>query len=119
MRTAVYPGTFDPITNGHTDLMQRATRLFDRLILAVAANPAKQPLFGLEQRLALAKAALPDLPNVEVCSFDNLLVDFVQQREADVILRGLRAVSLPFDLLKPTVPPSKQRHSRFLGTTAS
>ena len=93
MRTAVYPGTFDPITNGHTDLMQRATRLFDRLILAVAANPAKQPLFGLEQRLALAKAALPDLPNVEVCSFDNLLVDFVQQREADVILRGLRAVS--------------------------
>jgi len=93
MKTAVYPGTFDPVTNGHSDLIRRASRLFDRLIVAVAANPAKQPRFDLTQRLALIKAALPDLPNVEVCSFDNLLVNFVQQRGAGVILRGLRAVS--------------------------
>jgi len=93
MKTAVYPGTFDPVTNGHSDLIRRASRLFDRLIVAVAANPAKQPRFDLTQRLALINAALPDLPNVEVCSFDNLLVNFVQQRDAGVILRGLRAVS--------------------------
>ena len=93
MKTAVYPGTFDPVTNGHSDLIRRASRMFDRLIVAVAANPAKQPRFDLAQRLSLIKAVLPDLPNVEVCSFDNLLVDFVQQRDAEVILRGLRAVS--------------------------
>ncbi len=93
MKTAVYPGTFDPVTNGHGDLIRRASRLFGRLIVAVAANPAKQPRFDLAQRLSLIKAVLPDLPNVEVCSFDNLLVDFVQQRDAEVILRGLRAVS--------------------------
>jgi pantetheine-phosphate adenylyltransferase len=93
MKTAVYPGTFDPITNGHTDLVQRAARLFGRVIVAVAANPGKTPAFPLERRVTLAREVLADLPNVEVCSFDTLLVDFLHQRGADVILRGLRAVS--------------------------
>jgi pantetheine-phosphate adenylyltransferase len=93
MKTAVYPGTFDPITNGHTDLVQRAARLFDRVIVAVAANPGKAPAFALEQRVGLARTVLAGLPNVEVRSFDSLLVDFLHQRGADVILRGLRAVS--------------------------
>lgn len=91
--TAVYPGTFDPITNGHTDLVERAARLFDRVILAIAASPAKQPAFDLDQRTGLAGEALAHLPNVEVCSFDGLLVDFVRTQGAQVILRGLRAVS--------------------------
>ena len=93
MTTAVYPGTFDPVTNGHSDLVRRASRLFDRLIVAVAANPAKQPQFDLAQRMSLISAVLADLPNVEICSFDNLLVDLARDRGADVILRGLRAVS--------------------------
>jgi pantetheine-phosphate adenylyltransferase len=93
MKTAVYPGTFDPITNGHTDLVQRAARLFDRVVVAIAANPGKAPAFPLEQRVTLAREVLAGLPNVEVCSFDNLLVDFLHQRGADIILRGLRAVS--------------------------
>ena len=93
MKTAVYPGTFDPITNGHTDLVQRAARLFDRVIVAVAANPGKAPAFALESRVGLARTVLAGLPNVEVCSFDSLLVDFLHQRAADIILRGLRAVS--------------------------
>ena len=93
MQTAVYPGTFDPITNGHSDLIQRAARLFERVIVAVAASSGKQPAFPLDQRVALAGDVLAGLPNVEVCSFDILLVDFMRQREAGVILRGLRAVS--------------------------
>ncbi|MFP5504959.1 MAG: pantetheine-phosphate adenylyltransferase [Gammaproteobacteria bacterium] len=93
MKTAVYPGTFDPITNGHTDLVQRAARLFDRVIVAVAANPGKAPAFALEQRVGLARTVLAGLANVEVCSFDSLLVDFLHRREASIILRGLRAVS--------------------------
>lgn len=93
MKIAVYPGTFDPITNGHTDLVQRAARLFGRVIVAVAANTGKTSAFSLERRVALAQEVLADLPNVEVCSFDTLLVDFLHQRGADVILRGLRAVS--------------------------
>lgn len=93
MKTAVYPGTFDPITNGHTDLVQRAARLFGHVIVAVAANPGKAPAFATEQRVSLAESALADLPNVEVCSFDTLLVDFLHQKGAAVILRGLRAVS--------------------------
>ena len=93
MRTAVYPGTFDPVTNGHTDIVRRAASLFDRVIVAVSASPAKQPRFDLTRRLSLLEVVLPKLPNVEVCSFDTLLVDFAQQRDAQVILRGLRAVS--------------------------
>ena len=90
---AVYPGTFDPITNGHTDLVQRASRLFDHVIVAIAANPAKAPLFDLEQRVAMARTVLADINNVEVCGFSDLLVDYATQKNANVILRGLRAVS--------------------------
>ncbi len=93
MTIAIYPGTFDPITNGHTDLVHRARRIFDRVIVAVAANPGKGPVFTLEERVGLAREALADLENVEVCAFDTLLVDFVRSRKARVILRGLRAVS--------------------------
>ncbi|MDE2089835.1 MAG: pantetheine-phosphate adenylyltransferase [Gammaproteobacteria bacterium] len=93
MTTAVYPGTFDPITNGHTDLIQRASRLFDLVIVAVAANPTKRPAFSLEERVNLARTALAGVPGVEVCGFDSLLAHFVKSRGAGVILRGLRAVS--------------------------
>ena len=93
MITAVYPGTFDPITNGHSDLVRRASNLFDHIILAVAKNPGKNPAFDLDQRLVLVNTVLKGIENVEICAFDNLLVDFVQQRGANVILRGLRAVS--------------------------
>lgn len=91
--TAVYPGTFDPITHGHTDLVQRAARLFDKVIVAVAARSNKNVAFTLDERVALAGEVLGHLPNVEVCGFDNLLMEFTRQRGAQVILRGLRAVS--------------------------
>jgi pantetheine-phosphate adenylyltransferase len=91
--TAIYPGTFDPITNGHTDLIERASRLFDRVIVAVAVNPGKQPMFSLDERVYLATRVLDHLGNVEVSGFDTLLVDYVRERGAQVILRGLRAVS--------------------------
>lgn len=91
--TAVYPGTFDPITNGHSDLIQRAARLFDRVVVGVAANPTKRPVFDITERVALAEAVLGDLPHVEVQGFDCLLIDFVHAQGAGVILRGLRAVS--------------------------
>lgn len=90
---AVYPGTFDPITNGHSDLVQRAAGLFDRVIVGIAANPSKTPLFDLEQRVDMAEQVLSTFENVEVCGFSELLVDFVKARDAKVILRGLRAVS--------------------------
>lgn len=90
---AVYPGTFDPITNGHSDLVQRAAGLFDRVIVAIAANPGKTPLFDLAQRVAMAERVLSDFDNVEVCGFSDLLVHFVKSKDAKVILRGLRAVS--------------------------
>ena len=90
---AVYPGTFDPITNGHSDLVQRAAGLFDHVIVAIAANPGKTPLFDLEQRVAMARQVLSGFENVEVCGFSDLLVDFAASRKAKVLLRGLRAVS--------------------------
>jgi pantetheine-phosphate adenylyltransferase len=90
---AVYPGTFDPITNGHTDLVRRACRLFDRVVLGVAANPKKAPFFTLDERVALARTALRMLDNFEVCGFDGLLVDFAREHGARAVLRGLRAVS--------------------------
>ena len=90
---AVYPGTFDPITNGHADLVARACRLFDRVIIAVADNPKKRPMFSLEERIALAEAVFADHEQVTVAGFSGLLVDFVHARQAQVILRGLRAVS--------------------------
>ncbi len=91
--TAIYPGTFDPITLGHSDLVCRAARLFDRVIVAVAPNASKQAVFSLDERLTMARTVLAEYPNVEVCSFDGLLVEFARQRGASVILRGLRAVS--------------------------
>ena len=91
--TAIYPGTFDPITNGHSDIIERAARLFKKVIVAVASNPKKSPAFSLEERIAMEQSALEGLDNVEVCGFDSLLADYVQQRGAQVILRGLRAVS--------------------------
>ena len=93
MKTAVYPGTFDPITNGHTDLVERAARLFDRVIVAVAKSPGKTPAFSLDERVGLATEVLAHLPNVEVSSFDCLLVEYLRQQQGQVILRGLRAVS--------------------------
>ena len=90
---AVYPGTFDPVTNGHSDLVQRASKLFDRVIVAIAANPAKTPLFSLDSRVAMATEVFTGIENVEVCGFSDLLVDFARQCNASVILRGLRAVS--------------------------
>ncbi|MEW7974310.1 MAG: pantetheine-phosphate adenylyltransferase [Candidatus Thiodiazotropha endolucinida] len=93
MITAVYPGTFDPITNGHSDLVRRASDLFDHVILAIAKNNGKNPAFDLDQRKKLVERVLKGVHNVEIRVFDNLLVDFVQECNANVILRGLRAVS--------------------------
>lgn len=90
---ALYPGTFDPITNGHTDLVRRACRLFERVIVGVASNADKHPLFTMDERVVMAKDILSEFPSVEVVGFDNLLVDFVQQKNATVIIRGIRAVS--------------------------
>jgi pantetheine-phosphate adenylyltransferase len=91
--TAVYPGTFDPFTNGHADLVRRALRLFPRLILAVAGNPQKAPLFSLEERLAIIREGTADLDRLELDSFDMLTVDYVRMKGARVIVRGVRAVS--------------------------
>ncbi len=90
---AVYPGTFDPVTNGHSDLVARASKLFDKVIVAIAASPSKAPLFELEQRIQMAEQVLADCSNVQVCGFSDLLVDFVRANNANVILRGLRVVS--------------------------
>lgn len=92
-RVVIYPGTFDPITLGHVDLIKRAARLFERLILAVSVSTWKSPLFTLEERLAMARTLAADMPHVEVDSFDGLLVDYVRQKKAHVVLRGLRAFS--------------------------
>jgi pantetheine-phosphate adenylyltransferase len=93
MRTVIYPGSFDPLTNGHLDLIHRAAKLFDRVIVAVARNDGKSPLFSLAQRLELVAHAIEHLPNVSADSFDGLLVDYVEQREGHAVIRGLRAVS--------------------------
>lgn len=93
MNIVAYPGTFDPITNGHSDLVERASKLFDRVIVAVAESPKKQPLLPLEQRVDLARRSLSHLSNVEVVGFSGLLANFLRKHDANVILRGLRAVS--------------------------
>jgi pantetheine-phosphate adenylyltransferase len=93
MRSVVYPGTFDPITNGHSDLVSRASKLCDRVLLAVARDVAKQPTFEIEQRVALARAVCAGMDNVEVVAFSGLLVDFARRMRVHVIMRGLRAVS--------------------------
>lgn len=93
MNTALYPGTFDPITMGHTDLVGRAAKLFDRVVVAVAASPKKNPAFSLEQRVELAQQVLKQYPNVEVVGFSTLLAHFADEVGANILLRGLRAVS--------------------------
>ena len=90
---AIYPGTFDPITNGHVDLVSRALRHFDRVIIAIAGSTGKATCFTLDERVSLARTALADLDNIDVLGFDGLLVKFAQEQGAGVILRGLRAVS--------------------------
>ncbi len=117
MNTAIYPGTFDPITNGHSDLVDRAARMFDRIVLAVAASPKKQPMLPLEQRVELARTALAHLPNVEVIGFDCLLADLVREQNANIILRGLRAVSdfeFEFQLANMNRKLAPQAESLFL-----
>lgn len=91
--TAIYPGTFDPITNGHLDLIVRASKLYSKVVVAVAVNRGKTPLFSLEERVSLVKEVVNNLANVQVTGFGNLLVDCAREQGADVILRGLRAVS--------------------------
>ena len=93
MNIVIYPGTFDPITNGHTNIVERASKIFDKVIIAVAASPKKKPLFELDTRVNLAKQVLAHLPNIEVIGFDGLLADFIQENNANVILRGVRAVA--------------------------
>lgn len=93
MITAIYPGTFDPITNGHIDLVRRAAKLFDKVVISIAMSARKQPLFTLEERVSLAQQALRDVPNVEVEGFEGLLADYAKQRGATVLIRGVRAVA--------------------------
>ena len=93
MRTIVYPGTFDPITIGHVDLVERACRLFDRVVVAIASSERKRPLFSLEERIGLCEAALGHIRNVEIVGFDILVVKFLRERKGCAVLRGLRAVS--------------------------
>src|SRR5690349_7958081 len=93
MRTAIYPGSFDPLTNGHLDVLQRATKLFDKVIVAIAKSESKHPLFSLEERVELVRKAIRGLRNVEADSFDGLLVEYASRRKASAVVRGLRAVS--------------------------
>ena len=92
-RIAIYPGTFDPVTNGHIDIIRRALSIFDKLIVSVALNPRKNPLFSIEQRVGFIKQGLEDLEHIEILPFDNLLTDFAKENNASVIIKGLRAVS--------------------------
>jgi pantetheine-phosphate adenylyltransferase len=92
-RVAVYPGTFDPITLGHLDIIRRGTHLVDRLVVGVTTNPSKSPMFAVEERVAMVRRELSDLPSVEVVEFNSLLMDFAEAQGASLILRGLRAVA--------------------------
>ena len=92
-RNAVYPGTFDPITNGHTDLVRRAAGIFNRVVVAIAANPGKTPMFTLQERVDMARRVLAEVPNVEVVGYKGLTVDFAREHKLTVVVRGLRAVS--------------------------
>lgn len=92
-RVAVYPGTFDPITNGHQDLVRRASGIFDRVVVGIAANPYKAPLFSLDERVELARKVVGDLPNVKVIGYAGLTVEFAKEQGSQIVLRGLRAVS--------------------------
>ena len=92
-RVAVYPGMFDPLTNGHVDIIQRSAALFDRIVVAILLNPAKSPMFTIEERREMVRAVFESQPGVEVDTFDGLLVDYARRRQASVIVRGLRAIS--------------------------
>lgn len=92
-KVAIYPGTFDPVTNGHVDIIQRAITIFDKIIVAIAINPDKEPLFTLEERVTILRETVKDIPNVGVDTFRGLLVDYAKKRDACAIVRGLRAVS--------------------------
>ena len=93
MKTVVYPGTFDPITVGHIDLVERASRLFDKVVSAIAQSKKKQPLFNLEERIELCEISVAHIENVEVCGFDYLLTNFIRDKGSNTVIRGLRAVS--------------------------
>lgn len=93
MKIGIYPGTFDPITHGHTDIITRSLRVFDKVVVVVAPNPAKHPLFDMAERVEMVKLVMKDLGQVEVVTFDGLLVDYVQKSGAHAIIRGLRAIS--------------------------
>ncbi len=117
MKRVVYPGTFDPITNGHIDLVERACRLFDHVIVAVAASTKKNPLFSLDERVSQCGLILSHLSNVEICGFDVLLADFVKNKKAHGVVRGLRAVSdfeYEFQLANMNRALSPQMESLFL-----
>ena len=92
-RLAVYPGSFDPLTNGHVDIIERGTHLFEKIIVAILVNAEKSPLFSMQERVEIVREAFRGSPNVEVDTFDGLLVDYVERRKANVIVRGLRALS--------------------------
>ena len=92
-RRALYPGTFDPITNGHRDLVRRASGIFDQVLVAIASNPGKTPMFTLEERVDMARRVLADIPNVEVQGYEGLTVDFMRENDFRIVVRGLRAVS--------------------------
>ena len=93
MKTAVYPGSFDPVTMGHLDIVERTSQIFDKVIIGILNNRAKSPLFSVEERVNMLKEVTADLPNVEVQSFAGLLIDFVRKNEAQIIVRGLRAIT--------------------------
>ena len=93
MKRAIYPGTFDPITNGHVDIIQRAAEMFDKVIVAVAENKAKKPMFTVDERVSMVKKATKSISNVKVISFHSLLVDLSDELDANIIIRGIRAVS--------------------------
>ena len=116
-RNAIYPGTFGPITNGHHDLVRRASSIFDRVVVAIAANPNKAPMFPMEKRVELARAVLADLPNVEVTGYSGLTVEFADKNNLQVIIRGLRAVSdfeFEFQLANMSRHLSREIESVFL-----
>ena len=111
MLTVVYPGTFDPFTRGHEDLVRRAASLFDRVVVGIAASDAKRPMFTLEERVAMCREVLADLPNAVVEPFATLLMEFVQSQGARAVLRGLRAVS-DFEPRPPVRPLSARASAR-------
>ena len=93
MKIGIYPGTFDPITNGHIDIIKRAAQLFDKVIVAVTTNPSKSPVFSIQERVVMIVESIPNLDNLEVESFDDLLVNYASKKRATAIIRGLRAIS--------------------------